>query len=151
MVATFLTARDEIQSIFKVTWDADTPAITGGAIPKIFFEGVGEKDFSPSAAPWARISIRHTLGEQATLSDENGKRRFEKFGIVTVQIFVPLKSDDVLTLFEQLAQVGKKAFEGEETTTSNIWFQNVRINEVGVDDPWFQVNVVAEFRYDELI
>ena len=151
MVATFTQARDDILTQFRTTWNADTPAVNGGKIPQVFYEGVAEEDALPQDDAWARIVIRHTLANQSSLSDDSGQRRFEKIGIVTVQVFTPLKDGKGTELGEGLAQVAKKAYEGKHTLTSNVWFRNVRINEIGVDGPWFQMNVLADFIYDELV
>lgn len=163
MPSTFDAARDEIQAAFTVAWDAGTPAVTGTTAPEIFYEGVarGTKGTNlvddsepPHDAAWTRIFIRHNLGEQATLSDESGVRRFEKFGTITIQVFAPLAEGtggSPPSFAGLLAEVAKSAFEGKRTLPGNVWFRDVRINEVGVSGPWFQVNVLAEFRYDELV
>jgi hypothetical protein len=150
MTATFSEARDQILGTFKTAWDANSGAVNGGAVPSLHYEGL--KFDPPKDAAWARITIRHSTAGQATLAGDPsfGRRRFEKFGVVTVQIFQPLSSGGGLVLAENLAQVAKAAFEGK-ATTGQVWFQNVAINEVGVDGPWFQMNVVASFRYDEIV
>jgi len=150
MPATFDTARDEILGAFTVKWNADTPAVNGGLIPEIFYEGIGEEGDKPHDAAWARIQIRHNLGEQQALGPSTDRRRFTKLGIVTVQIFAPLEKGLGLSLAEELAKVAKAAFEGK-STTSAVWFRNVSINEIGVDSAWYNMNVVAEFRYDEFV
>ena len=43
----------------------------------------------------------------------------------------------------------RDALQGK-TTASQIWFRNPRINEVGEDRDWFQVNATIDFNYDEL-
>jgi hypothetical protein len=136
---------------FKTAWDANTPAVTpDSTVPQVYYEGVGTAGPGPQDAPWARASIRHTLGGQSTLSNENGARRFEKSGIITIGIFTPFETGGGLVLSENLAVIAKAAFEGK-STASNVWFRDVRINEVGADGPWFHVNVVAEFIYDEIV
>ena len=67
-----------------------------------------------------------------------------------VQIFVPLSLGEGLLLDSKLAIIARDAYEGQRTV-SDIWFRNVRINEVGSSsDAWFQTNVLAEFFYEEL-
>jgi len=151
MVANFSQARDDILGIFKTAWDANTAAVNGGTIPSVHYEGL---EFTPPTnEAWARLTVRHVAGRQATLAGDPsfGSRRFEKTGIVTVQVFKPLKTGGGLVLAENLSQIAKDAFEGTITATTNIWFQNVTINEIGPDGPWFQMNIVASFRYDELV
>lgn len=147
-IANIRAARAEMVAAFNTVWQANAGAVNGGTVPGVHWEG--SKFDRPTDTAWARFVIRHTLGEQATLSgDTNGLRRYEKFGFVSVQIFAPISSGGGLSLADDLADVAKSAFEGK-STDNGIWFQNVRINEVGVDDAWVQVNVIADFRYDEL-
>lgn len=150
MTATFPIARNEILGVFRMAWEANSPAVNGGTAPVVDYEGLAFTP--PPTAAWARPVVRHTVGRQATLAGDPSfpLRRFEKRGIVTVQVFQPLTKGGGLVLVQSLAEVAKAAFEGVNTTPSNIWFQNVTINEVGSDGPWFQMNVVASFRYDEL-
>lgn len=148
MPATFETARDEILAAFKTRWDLDSGAHNGGTVPAVRYEGTELAGLPPHDAPWAKVTIRHTLGSQASLASDVGLRRFEKLGIATVQVFAPLEKASGLVQAERLAMVAKKAFEGR-STAGGVWFRNTRIVEVGVDGPWFQMNVIAEFSYDE--
>jgi hypothetical protein len=117
-------------------------------VPIVYYEGIGRPDRPDPVRPWAQTSLRHAAGSQATLSDDTGRRRFQKVGIVAISIFAPLAKG--LELGELLAEIAKAAFEGR-STPGGVWFRNVRILEVGIDGPWFQWNVLAEFRYDELV
>jgi hypothetical protein len=149
--ASFTAARNAILSRFKTTWDADTPAITSDStIPQVFYEGLGSPGDRPNREH-AEIFVLHQTGVQGSLMGDPsvGKRRFEKAGIVTVQVRAPRRPD--LRLAQSLAEVAKKAFEGKTISGTDIWFQNVRINEVGIVDQDYQINILAEFRYDELV
>lgn len=150
MPADFSTARDEMQAAFKTAWDAGTPTVTGGQVPQVYWDGIGKENGQPGSSPWAEIFIRHAGSGSPTLHNEIGKRRVTKFGIITVLIFAPLEDGHGLTLVEGLAEVAKTAYEGQYTS-SGVWFRNVRIQEIGVDGPHYQANVVSEFQYDELV
>jgi hypothetical protein len=147
MPCVFDVARDEIQGAFWTQWQTGTPAVNGGDVPPVFWEGLGYVGNEPEDVPWATAFIRHTQASQRTLADQVGKRRFLKLGTITVQIFVPVGGG--LGKAEELSKVAKKAFEGK-STASAVWFRNVKIVEVGIEDPWYQVNVLADFEYDEL-
>lgn len=138
MTATFQVAKDEILGVFKTAWD------TTGHIA--LYENVAGA-VPPTVAPWARVSLRHLSGRQASLAGGSGKRRYDRDGLITVQIFVP--SGEGLLEAYNLAKIVADAFEGA-ATASQVWFRDVRINEVGPDGSWFQVNVVAGFTYDEI-
>lgn len=98
-------------------------------------------------ATWARVTVRHLTSEQASLSDEAGVRRYTRRGQVTVQIFTP--QGDGLVAADTIASAIQDAFLGV-STPNGVWFRSVRTNEVGIDGPWFQTNVLAEFQYDEV-
>lgn len=134
-------ARDEILSAHKTAWDADA---TASLYPLVYWDVSGEKP----ETPWARVTVRHQDGEQVTLSNEAGQRRFRHFGVVTVQTFT--KYGGGMSLNDELVAVSKNAFEGVTTSPGRVIFLNVRINEVGQEGHWFQTNVLADFEYDEV-
>jgi hypothetical protein len=68
---------------------------------------------------------------------------------VIVQVFAPLTAGEGLTQAEALAIIARDAFEGKTAGAGQVWFRNVAINEIGPDGPWFQINVSADFLYDE--
>lgn len=139
MTATFNQANNEILTFFKDAWDP-----TGHLA---LYENVkGEK---PSAQePWARLTVRHGPSRQASLSGALGTSRYERSGILTVQIFIP-NGEGGLSLGYSLGKVIADAFEGK-ATPNQVWFRNVTINEIGPSDEWFQLNATAEFTYDEV-
>lgn len=152
MATTLQVAVDEIYGRLKTVWDAQTPAILGAspAAPVTLLyedtEWKGRPD-DATADPWARASIRHASGQQATLADSTSRRLFRNYGAVTVQCFAPMRDNRGAPVARQLAEVVKAAFEGART--SNVWFQSVRFNEIGREGLFFQLNVVANFEWDE--
>jgi len=155
MATTLEVAQDQIYERFRSVWVADTPALLGGsplAPASIQYEDstnwtgrpVGDDD---NGRAWARINIRHATGNQATLADGNGGSLFTQEGTVIVQVFADYKSNKGSTLAVQLAMVAKKAFEGKRT--SDVWFKRARYQEVGREGRWYQINVSADFEWDE--
>lgn len=138
MSLTHQEARDEIFDVFKAAWD-----VTGYPV---HWEEV-RKQRSGDETPWAVVTFQHAAGFQATLSGAQGARTFARLGFVTVQIFTP--NGKGLQDAYDLAKVVSDAFEGT-ATPGGVWFRNVRLNEVGRDGEFFQLNVVVEFRYDEV-
>lgn len=141
MSATFREARDDILGAFKAAWDE-----TG------YFVAWPQKPAEPPAdqvepQPWARITIEHARGFQASLASDQGLRRWERRGFVVTQVFAPGGAGTGETY--DLAKRVVDAFQGKKTA-HGVWFRNVRIQERGASGPWFQVNVVVEFTYDEL-
>lgn len=143
------TAYDEMLEAFKTAWDAGAGTYNGGTVPEVRYDGVGEQGPPDGEEPWARVTIRHAGGFQATLLGDAQVTRFRRDGIITVQVFFPL-SRGGLSNARSLAGVAKSAYEGQ-ATASGVWFRNVRIQEVGPDGPWYNVNMLADFEYDECV
>ena len=145
-VSSFTDARDTILSTFTTAWNAITPTV-----PPLLYED-SKQEVPDTQVSWARIQVRHNVFTQETiggrLSTGGGGRRFRRFGLVTVQIFT--KAGDGLRTSDSLAKVALDAFEGVDAGADTIEFRNVRLNEIGRDGEWFQVNVLAEFEYDEI-
>lgn len=141
-VATKVQARDEMLGVLKTAWDA------GGAsagLPVLYWDTEGS---IPTSGAWARATIRHATGGQATLSSSVGTRRFRHTGTVTVQIFTPHNEGG--TLSDDLTDIVENAFEGTTTSPGRVIFFNVRTNEIGQHGQWFQTNVLADFEYDKI-
>jgi hypothetical protein len=141
-------ARDGAMDILNTAWLAD--AVTQDLV--IGWEGVDQD--RPQATQtgeagdmiaWGWANMRHVDGEAVTFGVAG--RRFRKSGVMTVQLFGPLT--DGMTLLDSILTVVTEALEGTRET-DGIWFDNVRVNEVGKDGPWFQSNVLADFQYDTL-
>lgn len=144
------TARDEIQALFLTAWNAAAAAANGGTLPKVYWQWVEVRDSDKpkGSEAWARVTVLHNEGGQATFGTP-GNRVFEREGIVTVQVFTPQKLDQGGTRLEALGVIARNAFEGK-ATAGDVWFRNVRLQEASPDEPWWQLNVLAEFSYDEL-
>lgn len=139
-VANRTVARNEMLTVVRDAW------IAGGEDPaQLRYWDV--KENPPGASSWARVTVQQATGEQATLSNDDGARKFSRGGIITVQIFTPFGGG--LTEADALAKIVEDAFEGQ-TTPSGIWFRNVRVNEIGQDGDRFQTNVLIDYTYDEI-
>lgn len=100
-----------------------------------------------TAAPWMREVLRHATGGQASLAGDAGQRRWERRGVLIVQVFVPLGSGRGLAY--SIAQELLDAYEGARTEHC-VWFRNARVNEIGPDGAYFQVNFAVDFEYTEV-
>jgi hypothetical protein len=151
MATTLELATDEILARFTEQWNADTPAIVGGSplMPaEIVYELTnfeGRPQNEAKSAPWCRITLKHVGGRQATLRGDGAL--FEHTGIVIVQVFAAARDNTGATVATKLAMVASKAFEGRRTP--NVWFKNVRYEEIGREGAWYQINVSAEFNWNE--
>ena len=135
-MATQMGAVDEMLSLVKTTWEANTD----GA-PLYYDNQDAERPRVP--ATFGRAVVRHFDGGQISLGDQSLKRRY---GALFVQIFVPQGSGqvEIRELSDQMM------FALEDARPSNVRLTDVQINELGADGTYFQVNVVANFSYDRV-
>ncbi len=137
MSLTFDEARDLICSVFKSKWDA-----TG--FPARYDDVPGDKP--DSATVWARVTLRHATGGQASLSGPiNGCVRHNRAGTVIVQIFAPFGGG--MKAAYDAAKIVANAFEDANEEVS---FTKIRINEIGINGDSQQINVLSDFTYDEM-
>ena len=134
---TFDEARDIILGVFKAAWDP-----TG--FPAVWTDLPGSAPTSETV--WARATIRHATGAQASLAGENGARRWARTGTVYIQVFAPV--GDGSKAGYEAAQIVVNAFQASRH--ENVWFRDVRMNEVGTSGAFEQLNVLATFSYDDV-
>jgi hypothetical protein len=97
-------------------------------------------------APWAAFHIMHNGSDQHSLGPSGG-RVFTRRGGIILQVFVPAgqRGLEEATAF---ATSAINVFEG--TTIEGVRFYRVGSHTVGLDGSWFQVNVRADFEFDEV-
>ena len=134
----------EILTLFKTAW----VTTAGQSGDRVKYDNVGKSSLPPDGnLPWARVVLRHTGSNQASLSGEVGTRRFQRNGLLTIQIFVPPGKG--LAEAVDIPKIIQDAYEGQ-TTAGGAWFRDVTINEIGSDGNFYQTNVIALFEYDEI-
>lgn len=155
MTATVGQAKDDIFERFRTEWEGDAASTS---IP-VKWPDVAQGEFPPKTqdadgepVPWARITILHNLGAggEAAISGDGGvgaRRRYTRFGVVTVELFTPWGDGGVLA--DQLNMVVLRAFESQRTPNGVI-FRNVRPVEQSRDGAYRKDNVLCEFEYDEV-
>lgn len=140
MSADAIIVRDDVFSMIKAA------LAVGHSTAQIVWEGVEQG--VPRDATWCRVSLRHSTGNQASLAGEDGVRRWNRTGFITVQCFAPLANNGVRVATE-MASVVRDALQGKQSEHC-VWFRNARIQEIGIDADWFNVNAIIDFDYDEL-
>lgn len=133
---TFSEARDAIMQVFYSVWST-----TG--YPVFWTDLPGDKP--TTQIPWARVTLKHNLGGQASLSGETGCRMFNRSGTLFIQVFVPVGGANAKGY--NLAQKVANAFEDAKI---DVWFRNTRMREEGVSGAFEQTNVLTDFQYDEV-
>lgn len=134
-------ARDVILGVLMPVWNGfETPPL------HIEFDDAPTNQ-QPSGVPWGRATIRNTAGAQSSLTGPFGNsKRFTNGGTLFVQLFAPI-GDGSETLYD-MAQAIVDAYRVAKHC--NVWFRNVQMNEVGARGPWEQINVLADFTYDNV-
>jgi hypothetical protein len=94
--------------------------------------------------PWGRVTIKHNLGYRGSLANHNGNVLHRNEGTVIIQIFSPMAGGDVEGYY--VAQFLQHAYKKNH---DGVWFRNSRINEVGPDGAFEQINVNIDFEYDD--
>lgn len=148
---TYTQAGDEINTQFLTAWNAHSSAIVG-YVPEIRWQNVQNRPLPDGSKFWVRVSKDTVFEQQATLSvceGLPGQRKYTANGLVFVQLFMPKSNHQAFELGQQLAVIARNAFRGK-STPGNIWFRNVRINEVQPEELYFRINVISQFEYDEL-
>lgn len=132
----FREARDYINKVFKDVWPL--------AYPVRWTDVPG--DTPTGNTVWARVIIRHADGRQSSLADDTGQKRWLREGTVFIQVFAPV--GDGSAAGYDAAQLVVNAYQAAKHC--NVWFRNVRMNEVGNSGSFEQINVLATFSYDDV-
>lgn len=141
-MTTYAEAAADIRTLFSGVW-VDTltyPVQWPNEIPSV--------DLPPTPqTPWARMSILHATGGQASLAGNIGQARYLRGGVAVFQLFV-LFAYGTTQIYSFAKQV-TDAFDGVRGANGTA-FKNTRIREIGADGAWYQVNVFVDFDYEEV-
>jgi hypothetical protein len=137
MSLTYSQAVDAVLTTFRAAWLPTTY--------DAFYDDTAQ-DRGTDEDPWARATVIHADGFQATLRNGAGQATYRRIGVLTVQIFVA--SGSGLQTGYDLVKIVSDAFEGQ--SVGGLWFRDVRVREIGRDGAFRQTNVIAEFEYDEV-
>lgn len=132
----FNEAEAEIRKHFKNGWNG----LTDIAYPDTAFQpSVGET--------FVRFNCQETSGKQVSAGSPNNNL-FRHYGFVTIQVFQPEGQSS--TDAREKAQTAIALFMGKNTT-NGIHFYDVYGKQLGNDGKgYYQLNVTAFFRYDEI-
>lgn len=142
-------ARTDIYLAVKAAWDAGA-ATTGktllwdnvtGDVPQAEDGSTGDPEL------WGAVRVVNTSSEIRSLRGDGGIRRFERTGLVIIEVFSP--AGDGLSSTDDAVKILLDALEGK-TTTNNVVFRSGSVREEGLSGPWFLTVVAANFEYDEV-
>ncbi len=133
-------AVDYMNGVLLAAWVADSRSAT-----YLYWTDVPKKKPTGEVV-WARATVQHVNGRRASLANTTRLRRFRNEGIYTVQIFTPIGDGSVADY--SVAQMVKRALEVAQN--GNLWFSKIKLIEVPVTEAFAQINVLANFSYDDV-
>jgi len=136
MSLTFKEATDDMNTIMKTVSDAES-------FPVHWANRKTPRDTTED--PFVEFMIRHAGGQQDTLGGI-GHRSFIRVGTAVARVFTPTGKG--LSSAYDLAKSIVDAYEGVHSP-NGVWFRNVRIQEMGTDGNFFELQVLIEFEYNE--
>jgi len=98
-------------------------------------------DSDVSGEGFALVQVVHATGNIAAL----GTKMFRQIGIMNIAIYVETNKGRKRA-GGKIADQALDFFQTENI--AGVTFQNPRMNEVGNDGRWYQVNVTSDFLYD---
>jgi hypothetical protein len=145
VTATYEQAKDEMFGLVLAQANITALGI------HIEWQGKANNVAPPQDGEWLRVSVRHDPNgsRQASLSCEQGKRRWRREGVLSVQCFAPQEAGGLKRAME-LACAFRDAIQASKGTASGVWFREPNAREIGPDKNWFNANASARFTYDEV-
>ncbi len=136
MTLTFKEATDDMNAIMKTVSDAEAFVVhwANRKTPRATTDGA-----------FVEFMIRHAGGQQDTLGGI-GSRSFIRVGTAVARVFT--QTGKGLSSAYDLAKSIVDAYEGVHSP-NGVWFRNVRIQEMGTDGNFFELQVLIEFEYNE--
>lgn len=136
MIVSRTDARDRILAPLKVV--ADTQSLY------TIYDDTSQTVPIDGTVTWARISVRHRVGERTSLGRADGKSKNTMSGFIFVEIYTPredglIDNDIISATFAENLRGGQDG---------DIWIGNVSEMEMGEDGNWFRTDIIAEFSYD---
>lgn len=94
---------------------------------------------------WAKIFIQHSKGNISALGGVNLLRKFQRDGVILVQVFAPVGQGKLQAM--EVAQLVSNAYEDEK---GDVLYRNVTVQEIGAEGSFWQALVRIEFEYDDV-
>lgn len=141
-----LEAREIMFSEINRAWNDICDMLLG--VPKIIFWPNTANEEHPSDDVWARCSVMHNREQgNITLADESGKKIWDRNGILTLQIFVPILMQNYYNICENLAVYVRNSFESSK---SCVTYRRPSVIEIGKDSGFYNFNFVTNFSYSNV-
>jgi len=151
MTATYVEAVDDIFGLFNSAWDSNAGSIVG-SVPTVYWQGNEPAQTPGKDSFHVHVGTQTVIEQQTTFKTgvaPSENKRYTANGLVVIQLYCPMSVSDSMDKGRQLAVLARNAFRGKESA-NNVWFRNVRINELPAEDDYYRLNIIADFEYDDL-
>lgn len=135
---TYKEAVDDINAMIKIVGDSE-------GFP-IHWDNKRTTNSMTTEQPYVAFLIRHAGGQQTSLGGV-GQRTFLRVGTAIARVFTPTGKG--LSSAYILAKSIVDAYEGVHSP-NGVWFRNVRIQEIGKEGQFHELQVLIEFEYNEI-
>ncbi len=142
-MATFTVARDDIAATMKTAWEA--PGVSS-TLPLIYGDKEeAEGQIPDDATAWGRLEIKFSTSRQAGHGD--GVKRWNRTGFVFMNLYT--EPGDGNELKDQLIKIVLDTFEGT-STTNGVLFEEIVIDNKGIDSDMRWTRISVAFEFDEV-
>lgn len=142
-------AKDELYGVINATFAVVIGALTPVPefTPKIIWEG---REVPSPEAPfiYATPYFECLSNQQRTLRNVNGKRFFERIGLLSVQIYAP-KSDAVALQTAQTIGAALEIALSKASPSGDIWFRDAHASVAKGTATQNQVNVITSCTFNQ--
>lgn len=144
-------ALDAMFKLFNDKWKAGATAIVG-YVPQIVWPLTDVRAIPAADKYWCRVSTQSVGEPLASLSEvvEPGKRMYEPFGLLFIQLFVPKSDAQAAVRGLALATLARNSFKGVQTP-NGVWFRESKINNLPDEEKSYRFNIIVEYEYNEII
>ena len=132
----------EIRNTVYGFWNAGPP--TQGV--KFIFPDKEDGRPTDGTSPWAELAFSDSLSQVGGFAAEGQRRLYERFGTLTLAIYTP--RGDGYTLGHSLARVVTEGLEAY-CSSNGVIFRKVLAARIGRSGNYSQINVTAEYEYNE--
>lgn len=148
-MSTITELRDAIQGMVAAGWAAEPLT---QALPLLWDDVEGEKpghDVAGRPTAYGRSTVRHLSAQTESIGLGDGIGKEQHNGQLVVQVFMPRGTGYAGA--DAVAQAVKRFFQRQRIPGIDGWFTGVEAIEVPTTGPWTQTNIVAPFRYTEVV
>lgn len=94
--------------------------------------------------PWIRVGVMHKEGGAASLPGADGTKIWKREATLQIEIFTKAGQGVNYSLADAFERAFARASIG-------VRFTSIRKREIGENGDWYQVNLLCDFNYDEVI